>query len=107
MAALADEEHLQKTLELVKAEKAFLLGELSKFEGCKVYPADANFFFLDVRNSGFSAAQLKEKLLGFGVLIRDCTSFAGLDGFYVRIAVKTHRENLLLLKALGNVVGKR
>ncbi|MCX8150695.1 MAG: histidinol-phosphate transaminase [Candidatus Bathyarchaeota archaeon] len=100
MAALSDEEHLRKSLALVKEEKSFLMRELEKFEGFKVYPPDANFFFIDIHNCGFSAAQLKEKLLTYGVLIRDCSSFAGLDKYYIRIAVKTRSENEKLIGAL-------
>jgi threonine-phosphate decarboxylase len=38
-------------------------------------------------------------MLRQGVLIRDCSSFAGLDEFYVRVAVKTRSENERLLDA--------
>ncbi len=100
VAALSDEEHLLRSLALVKAEKAFLMGELTQFETFKVYPPDANFFFIDIRNSGFTAAQLKEKLLTRGVLIRDCSSFVGLDKYYIRLAVKTRPENEKLIDAL-------
>jgi len=39
-----------------------------------------------------------------GILIRDCTSFRGLDEFYVRIAVKTRVENEQLIGALKRTV---
>lgn len=106
VAALNDEEHSNRTSEFVKGERAFLARELSGINVFKVYPADANFFFIDIRQSGFTAAQLKEKLLKYGVLIRDCTSFAGIDEYYVRIAVKTRRENEKLLEALKKILGK-
>jgi threonine-phosphate decarboxylase len=106
VAALNDEEHSNRTSELVKGERAFLARELSGISVFKVYPADANFFFIDIRQSGFTAAQLKEKLLEYGVLIRDCTSFAGIDEYYVRVAVKTRRENEKLLEALKKILGK-
>jgi len=106
VAALDDEEHSNRTSELVKGERAFLARELSGISVFKVYPADANFFFIDIRQSGFTAAQLKEKLLEYGVLIRDCTSFAGIDEYYVRIVVKTRCENEKLLEALKKILGK-
>jgi len=99
VAALKDEEHLRKTLELIRKEKAFLTKELAKFSGFKVFPPSANFFFIDVRKSGLTAAEVKAKMLRQGVLIRDCSSFAGLDEFYVRVAVKTRSENERLLDA--------
>jgi threonine-phosphate decarboxylase len=104
-AALEDKEHLKRTRELVRGEKAFLMRELMQIKAFKVFPADANFFFMDVRQSGCTAAQLKEKMLRYGILIRDCTSFRGLDEYYVRVAVKTRGENERLLEAFRKTVG--
>jgi threonine-phosphate decarboxylase len=100
IAALSDEEHLKKTRELIKTERTFLTHELTRINAFKVYPADANFIFIDIRQSGLTGAQLKEKLLKCGILIRDCSSFTGLDEYYVRVAVKTRGENERLLEAL-------
>ena len=107
IAALGDEEHLKKTRELIRDEKAFLMRELKRIKAFKTYPADANFIFIDIRQSGYTAAQLKEKMLRHGVLIRDCSSFRGLDGYYIRIAVKTRRENELLLETFKKTLGGR
>ena len=104
VAALKDEEHLRVTRELIKKEKTQLLTELEKFRSFKVYPADANFFFIDIRKSGLTATELANKLLQQGILIRDCTSFRGLDQYYIRVAVKTHYENERLIEALKRTV---
>ena len=104
VAALKDEEHLRVTRELIKKEKAWLLGELQQFNSFKVYPADANFFFIDIRKSGLTATELAGKLLAQGILIRDCTSFRGIDQYYIRVAVKTHGENAALVEALKRAV---
>ncbi len=104
IAALADQEHLQKTWTLIRQEKAFLLKHLAQFAGFKIFPPDANFLFIDVHKSGFTAAQLKTRMLQHGVLIRDCTSFAGLDQFYIRIAIKNRWENERLLQAFREVL---
>jgi len=105
IAALDDQEFVAQTLALVKEEKEFLLGGLRRFGSFRVFPPDANYLFMDIRNSGLTPAQLKEKLLAWGILIRDCSSFAGLDEFYIRIAVKTRSENERLLSALRSIVG--
>jgi threonine-phosphate decarboxylase len=105
IAALGDEEHLKKTRELIRGEKAFLMRGLTQIKSFKVFPADANFFFIDIRQSGYTAAQLKEKMLRDGVLIRDCSSFRGLDEYYIRVAVKTRQENERLLETFEKVVG--
>ncbi|MCW3995904.1 MAG: threonine-phosphate decarboxylase CobD [Candidatus Bathyarchaeota archaeon] len=105
VAALRDEEHLRITRELIKEEKAWLGGELARFGSFSFCEPDANFFFIDIRKSGLTAAGLKAKLLSEGILIRDCSSFRGLDEFYVRVAVKTHEENVRLIGALKRVLG--
>ena len=104
VAALKDEEHLRVTHALIRKEKAWLQAELEKFGSFKFSAPDANFFFIDIRKSGFTAADLKNQMLKQGLLIRDCTSFKGIDEFYVRIAVKTHAENERLIDALKRIV---
>jgi len=100
IAALKDEDHLTVTRKLIKKEKEQLLTELQQFSSFKIYPPQANFLFIDIRKSGFTATQLANKLLEQGILIRDCTSFRGLDKYHIRVAVKTPGENVRLIEAL-------
>lgn len=104
VAALKDEEHLRVTRELIKKEKAWLQAEIGQIKSLKFSVPAANFFFIDIRKSGLTATELKNKLLKQGILIRDCTSFRGLDEFYVRVAVKTRVENERLIGALKRTV---
>jgi threonine-phosphate decarboxylase len=100
VAALKDQAHLQLTHELIKKEKNWLERELAGFKSLKVYSGDANFFFIDTHKTGLKAAELRNRVLFEGILIRDCTSFQGLDEYYIRLAVKTHEENVRLITAL-------
>lgn len=104
VAALADTEHLKRSREVVRTEKAFLVNELSQLKGFEQYPADANFILINIKKSGFTAAELTEKVLEHGILIRDCSSFTGFDGYHVRVAVKTRKENQKLLDAFTKVL---
>jgi threonine-phosphate decarboxylase len=99
IAALNDKEHLKQTLDLIKKEKAYLQQELSQFKNFTFTEPDANFFFIDIRNTGLTANNLKHRMLKQGILIRDCSSFVGLNEFYIRVAVKTHSENVRLIDA--------
>ena len=103
-AAMADKEHSRRTIELMKEEKKFLSNELSRIDGFHVFPADTNFILIDVRKTGVRASQLREKMIRQGLLVRDCSSFMGLDAFYVRVAVRTRRENERLLDAFRKVL---
>ena len=104
IAALSDEEHSKKTRDIVKSERGFLKRELAQIRGFTVFPPEANFIFINIRQSGLTAAQLKERMLKHGLLIRDCSSFRGLDEYYVRVAVRTPRENEKLIEAFREVL---
>lgn len=103
-AALTDTEHLRKSRELVRTERAYLTNELEQLKGFKLYPADANFVFIEIKESGFTSPQLKKEMLKEGILIRDCSSFEGVDCYHIRVAVKTRQENDRLLEALRKLV---
>jgi threonine-phosphate decarboxylase len=105
ICALEDREHLKRTQKLISEERKFLLSELKKIRCLKVFPADANFIFMDIRQSGLTAPQLRERMLLHGILIRDCSSFRGLDEYYVRVSVRTREENEKLLASLKDIVG--
>ncbi|PVX24272.1 MAG: aminotransferase class I/II [Candidatus Bathyarchaeum sp.] len=104
LAALTDTEHLKRSREIVRVERAFLSRELNQIACFKQYPADANFFLINIKESGFSAAKLKEKMLEYWILIRDCSSFIGLDKYHIRVAVKTRQENQKLIDAFKQVL---
>ena len=102
--ALNDVEHLQKTRQLICEEKAYLQKGLESVNGFRVFAPDANFFFIDIQKTGYTAAELAQKLLLQGIMIRDCSSFKGLNPYYIRIAIRLHEENVRLLQALGKVL---
>ena len=51
-------------------------------------------------NTKIKSKTLQKKLLRKNILIRDCSTFRGLNENYVRIAVKKRKDNLKLIKAL-------
>jgi cobyric acid synthase CobQ/L-threonine-O-3-phosphate decarboxylase len=53
------------------------------------------------------AGILAELLLQQGIAIRVCDNFAGLDGRYFRVAVRTAEENARLVAALDNVLNSQ
>lgn len=99
VAAIEDVEHLKVTRDLVKTEKTWLQKELAQFKDFQFEAPDANFFFINMEKTGLTANALKHRMLKQGILIRDCSSFVGLNEFYIRVAVKTHHENMQLIEA--------
>jgi threonine-phosphate decarboxylase len=104
IAALEDSEFSDKTRRLIEEEREFLMNGLSQIKGLNVVPSDANFFLINIKKTGLKAKELKSKLLNFGILIRDCDSFKGLDEYYIRVAIRTRNENEYLIEALKKVI---
>lgn len=103
-ASLQDKEYIQKTLDLIASERAYIISGLSEIEGLSVYPSQANFILIDVRGRGFTAGELQEKLGPEGILIRDCSDFYNLSPYHFRLAVRSHEENEIILKKLRKVM---
>lgn len=79
--------------------------ELRKIPNLRVIPTQANFVMCEVLG-GYSAEKLSETLLcEHGILIKDLSGKKGINGQYIRAAIKTSEENNLLIAALHNVLG--
>lgn len=98
VAALEESEFVEKTRALIRAERAFLvqaLPTLPYVEKVYVPVSDANFILF---RTAKGAPDLKGRLLERSVLIRACGNYEGLDERYYRICVRTHEENLELIR---------
>jgi len=101
LAALKDRTYRDKTFRLMNREKRFLENGFKKI-GVTFYHSDANFYLLKINDAEGLCRGLRKK----GILVRDCSNFRGLDSRYIRIAVKAHEENTMLLKELAETAQK-
>ena len=100
LAALDDEAHILECVRMIEAGRHFLSDEFKSI-GLQYVPSRGNFILVDV---GHSAADIYQKLLHHGVIVRPMTPF-GLETA-LRITVGTPEENRKLVKALRVVLGK-
>ncbi|OGK76880.1 MAG: histidinol-phosphate transaminase [Candidatus Rokubacteria bacterium GWC2_70_16] len=98
LAALEDDAHILECLRMNEAGRAFLYDEFTSL-GLKYTPSRANFILVDV---GRSAADVYNRLLREGVIVRPMTSF-GMESA-LRVTVGTPEENRRLMKALRKVL---
>jgi len=96
IAALDDVEYKRKTFKVVKEEKDFLEKEFERLN-INYIPSEANYYLLQLNNAKKTVSALRNK----GILVRDCSSFEGLDGSYIRVAVKSRKDNKTLIKELS------
>jgi threonine-phosphate decarboxylase len=101
---LKDESYIFRTKEFINQERDRLVYGLRSIPGFVPYPSAANFLLVQLHPSfHLRAAELREKLISRGILIRDCNSFHHLGPYFFRIAVRSRKENNVLLKALRQV----
>lgn len=59
---------------------------LAKFLNLRLWPTSVNFALIEILDQ--TPRDLIEHLGRLGILVRDCTSFEGLKGNYIRVAIK-------------------
>lgn len=96
IAALKENDWIENTRRIVESERAFMAAALREL-GLAVYQSDANFLLIK------SERPLHIPLRARGVLVRSCANFTGLDERYIRIGLKTHDENMVLLRTVLEV----
>ncbi len=100
-----DPTYIERTRMDTAREARFLAEGLAAVDGLAPFDSRGCFILVQITADGLTAPELKERLLDRGILIRDASNFRGLDGSYVRFAVKGHDDNLKLLDALRDVLG--
>ncbi len=95
--ALSDKLHLEKTRLVISREREFLKESISKINGFSCYDSDVNFLLIKSKKN---SKHIQKKLLDKNILIRDCSNFRGLNNKFIRVAVRTRKENLKLVKVL-------
>lgn len=96
--------YIKKTKLFIEREREFLFKKIREIKGLKPYPSITNFLLLKIDKKGLNANNLKKKLLLKGILVRDCSNFRGLNKKFIRIAIRTREENLMILNALDKII---
>jgi len=98
IAALEDQQFLEKSVQLVCDEMAFIYRGLDELN-IKYQRSSANFLLIEL---GKSADEVFEDLLRQGVIVRSMTSYGYPE--CIRVNVGLRHENLRLLEALKKVI---
>ena len=99
-----DKEYIEESIKKGIESRQYLYDEVSKIDGLNVFPSKSNFMLIDVRNTGFTASQLALALMKKGIIVRDCTSFKGLDEYWIRISICTLEEDKKFIEILKEVL---
>ncbi|MHB1485584.1 MAG: pyridoxal phosphate-dependent aminotransferase [Saccharofermentanales bacterium] len=99
--ALKDTDYLVRTHKNTSVERRFLKTNLEKL-GFEVFDSYANFLMFHIKDES-SQESIYDRLLDKEILIRKCGNFRGLDSGYYRIAVKSRKDNIRLVRALSDL----
>ena len=97
-AALAETGYVESARNLIRSERKYLTDNLRQL-GLTVYDGAANFIFFK------GPVNLGEACKDAGILLRDCSNYHSLGAGYFRIAVRTRKENELLVKTMQRIMG--
>lgn len=97
LSALDCSNYIQDTKTYIQKEREFLISNLKRLN-IKYYPTTTNYILLQ------SSLDLYSLLLNYGILIRNCSNYVGLDKSYFRIAIKKHSENIILINTLEKIL---
>lgn len=86
-------------------ETAEFIYQLNKLDNLEILPTSTTFFLVRLKKG--TAADLKKYLIdNYGILIRDASNFRGLDETYFRLSTQTSAENMELVNAIKEWLGK-
>lgn len=99
-----DMEFIEKTRSFMAEEKKRLLEILGGITGLKVYEPTANFVLMKILNPKVTSEMIFEHCIKEGLMIRDCSSFAGFGSEYIRFCICMPEENTKLMEKLREVL---
>ncbi|EPR09334.1 pyridoxal phosphate-dependent aminotransferase [Ruminiclostridium papyrosolvens] len=98
IAALKETDYVNRTRKLIKYNRTFLENSLIKL-GFEVVNSQANYILFRTE-----IKSLPNELEKFGILIRSCCNYRGLDETYFRIAVKSKKDNEYLVNCIKKIL---
>lgn len=101
--AIEDMNYAMESFELIKKEKEYLEKSLSEI-GIYYLPSAANYYLLKIPSEQIDSGELVRALRKSRLIVRDCSNFEGLDSSYIRIAVKSHEDNEILINKLSRLI---
>ena len=99
-----DKDYIEESIRKGIESREYLYDEVSKIDGLSVFPSKSNFMLIRVKDTGFTASELALELMKKGIIVRDCTSFKGLDEYWIRISICTLEEDEKFIKILKEVL---
>lgn len=102
--SLKDCSYIAEGLSFMEKTRKSLYDSLVTIDGIRPLPSHANFILIKLKKDGLKSDELFGSLLKRRIAVRSCKSFSGLDGEFIRVAVKGGSENRLLVDSLKSII---
>ncbi|MDU4731322.1 histidinol-phosphate transaminase [Finegoldia magna] len=99
-----DTDYHKKVFEFINREKEKMISNLKKIDCLKVYPSKSNFVLCEILDKKMTAHELREKLIPYALIIRDCASFNNLNEYFFRFCILDEQSNDKLLKLIEDIL---
>jgi len=91
-----------QSLALVAQDRTYMLNQLARIPGLRVFPSKANFLYVELPPN-VPGRKLRDRLLEqYGLMVRECSNKIGSSERYLRLAVQTSEAVDLLVQALSS-----
>ncbi|WP_353092662.1 histidinol-phosphate transaminase [Tissierella praeacuta] len=91
-----DRDYIEESKGYIEDERKYIHQELSKLSNIKVYRTETNYILIKLLK--WDEEFVFKFFLKRGIVIRKCSSFAGLKENHIRVAIKSRENNIKLIK---------
>lgn len=106
LATIKDTEYIESSIKKGIESREYLYSEINKMKSVKIFKSYSNFMLIDIHDTGFTAAELTREFMKKGMIVRDCTSFKGIDEYYIRISICTLEEDKKFIEAMKEILNE-
>ncbi len=100
-----DNDYIERTRQLISSERERIYQKLLTWNHIKVYRPYANFILVRILKKGITSHDIFIHAMKKGLMLRDCSSFPGLeDGTFFRFCFMTPEKNTELLECLKEIL---
>ncbi len=100
IASLKCQDHVKRSRKVITDEYQYLRKKINAIPGFCCYKSTTNFILV---STSLDSTYIQQQLLKSNILVRDCKNFDGLSENCIRIAIRTHKDNLKLVRALEQI----
>ncbi|MCI5952326.1 MAG: aminotransferase class I/II-fold pyridoxal phosphate-dependent enzyme [Anaerostipes sp.] len=100
----SDHDYIHHSKAFTHTERAYCQEQLDAMDHVRYYDSYGNFILVKILKEGLTSSDLFVHCIKKGLMIRDCSDFAGLDETFVRFCFMSHEKNVALMDAFREVL---